>query len=133
FGPSFAKRSLTTGKGKFSAGFNWLHAGYDSIGGFDLTNGDLVTAKNAKNFPPGLPVAAPLKLDLSSHTTVGFATCGVTNDVDVGIVVPWIRVTMGADLRYLSASNVDVTPPGLLVIPRTSASGVGDIAVFGRY
>jgi hypothetical protein len=132
FGPSFAKRSLTTGKGKFSAGFNWLHAGYDSIGGLDLTNGDLLTVKNAKTLP-GLPAAGALSLDVSSHTTVGFATFGVTNDLDVGIVVPWTRVTMGADLHFLSASNVDITPPGVLVVPKTSASGVGDIAVFGRY
>src|SRR5258705_3142862 len=133
FGPTFAKRSLTTGKGKFSTEFNWLHANYDSVGGLDLRNGDLLTAKNQKNLP-GLPAAAALRLDLSSNTVVGFATYGLTNDLDIGIVVPWTRVTVGADVRYLSASNVDITPGGgLLIVPRTSASGVGDIAVFGRY
>jgi hypothetical protein len=45
FGPSFAERSLTTGKAKVSAGFNFLHAGYDSFGGYDLQNGDLRPAQ----------------------------------------------------------------------------------------
>jgi hypothetical protein len=132
FGPAFAQRSLTSGKGKISAGFNWLHADYSSVGGFDLSNGDLRTGKNPQNLP-GVPAAAPLKLDLSSDTLVGFATFGLTNDLDVGIVVPWVRVTVGADLWYVSATNIDVTPGGHLLVPRTSASGVGDIAVFGRY
>jgi hypothetical protein len=131
YGPTFAQRSLTTGKGKVSAGFNWLHADYNSVAGFDLTNGDLVLGKNAKNL---LPLSAPLRLDLSSNTIVGFATFGVTNDLDVGIVVPWVRVTMRADLGYVTPTNVDVTPGGhLLVVQETSASGVGDIAVVGRY
>src|SRR3954466_6475930 len=49
FGPSFAERSLTTGKAKFSAGFNVLHAGYDSFGGYDLQNGDLRPAQNVRS------------------------------------------------------------------------------------
>ncbi len=46
FGPAFAERSLTIGRGKFSAGFNWLHAGYDSLAGRDLKNGELRTAQS---------------------------------------------------------------------------------------
>ena len=131
FGPSFAERSLTAGKGKFSVGFNWLHANYNSIGGLDLLNGDLRTGQNAKNIPFDY---SPLKLDLSSDTIVGLAGFGVTKDFDIGIAVPWTSVTLDADLGLFTASNVDVTPGGhVLVVPRSSASGVGDIAIFGKY
>ena len=133
FGPAFAKRSLTAGKGKFSAGFTWLQAHYDSLGGLDLSNGDLRVVRNTKNVP--IPVdSTPLKLALSSNTIVSFASFGLTNDFDVGVIVPWVRLTLAADLGYLSASNVDLTPGGhLLVVPKTSASGVGDVGIFGKY
>jgi hypothetical protein len=41
FGPAFSERAVTIGKGKLSAGFNFLHRNYDSIdrldlGGFDV-------------------------------------------------------------------------------------------------
>jgi len=133
FGPEFARRSLTAGKGKFSVGFNWLHANYNSLGGQDLSNGDLLAVRNVKNLPISI-ASTPLKVDLSSDTFVSFATFGLTNDFDIGVVVPWVRITMAADLGYLSASNVDVTPGGhLLVVPKTSASGIGDIGILGKY
>jgi outer membrane putative beta-barrel porin/alpha-amylase len=73
-------------------------------------------------------------MDLSSDTIVGFASFGVTNNFDVGIAVPWVRIALDADLGLFSASGIDLTPGGhLLVVPRTSASGVGDVAVFGKY
>ena len=133
FGPTFAHRSLTGGKGKFSFGFNWLHADYGSLSGKNLTNGALRTGQNVQNFP--IPFAyATLKMDLSSDTVVGFASFGVTNNFDVGIAVPWVRITLDADLRLFSASGIDLTPPEhQLFVPRKNASGVGDVAVFGKY
>src|SRR6188508_365471 len=41
FGPVFAERALTAGKGKFSFGVTQLAATYDSFEGQDLANGDI--------------------------------------------------------------------------------------------
>src|SRR5262249_37758814 len=41
FGPAFAQRSLTAGRGRFSFGSNLLHAHYSSFDGQNLTNGEL--------------------------------------------------------------------------------------------
>ena len=41
FGPVFAERPLTAGKGKFSFGATQLHATYDSFEGQDLKDGDI--------------------------------------------------------------------------------------------
>lgn len=132
FGPAFARRSLTHGAGKFTAGFTWLHAQYDSLGDLNLSNGDLVAVRTSGT--PLLPASGPLRLDLESSTVAGFASFGVTNDFDIGIMVPWVQVTMGADLTYLTNDRVDITPGGhLLLVPRTTRSGVGDIAVSGKY
>ena len=87
YGPkTFGKRSLTIGKGKVSAGFNWLHAKYDSLGVSILSNGDLRPVKNVR-FAGGPATAAgsSLILDISSDTYVGFASYGLTDNIDVGV------------------------------------------------
>jgi hypothetical protein len=130
FGPTFADRSLTSGKGRLSVGLNWLHASYDSIAGMNLQNGEFLTARNAQT--PLFPISHGVTyLDVSSDTVVGFAAFGVSDNVDVGVVVPYIRVSMGAELRLFNAQNVEVTTP--LAMPKVDASGIGDMAMFAKY
>ena len=127
FGPAFAERSLTTGKAKISAGFNWLHASYNSFDGQDLKNGDFKPAQNIR----GLAQAySSLTLNLSTDTVVMYAHAGVTDDFDIGVAVPWIRVSMDAQGGFFSASGVRLAESPPLA---ASAAGVGDVAVFGKY
>lgn len=128
FGPAFADRSLTTGRGRVSAGFNWLHSSYGSIAGMDVDNGELLTARNAE--VPLLPIShGTTYLDVSSDTVVAFATVGVTNNVDVGVILPFVRVSLGAELRIF---NADI-PVASYAMPQMDASGIGDIGIFGKY
>ena len=39
FGPAFAERAVTQGRGKVSFGMNYLHSRYDSLDGKNLENG----------------------------------------------------------------------------------------------
>lgn len=137
FGPAFGKRSTTIGKGKASAGFNWLHAGYDSLGGFGLNNGDLRPVQNARELSEGGPAEisySSLRMNLSSDTYVAFGGYGLTNRLDVGVAIPWVRISLGADVGLYSPTDADLTPGGhLLVMPTTTASGLGDVAIFGKY
>ncbi len=41
FGPLFAERAATIGRGRFSAGFNYQHARYDQFEGSDLDDGTI--------------------------------------------------------------------------------------------
>lgn len=41
FGPAFAERAATAGKGRFSVGMNYLHASYDTLDGQGLEDGDI--------------------------------------------------------------------------------------------
>jgi hypothetical protein len=136
FGPAFGKRSTTIGKGKASVGFNWLHAGYDSLGGLGLTNGDLRPVQNARATPAQSEDVSytSLKWNLTSDTYVGFGGYGLTRDFDVGVAVPWVQISLDADVGLFDATGADLTPgKHLFVIPKTTASGLGDIAVFGKY
>jgi hypothetical protein len=140
FGPSFSRRSLTGGRARASWGVNWLHAGYDTLAGLSLHNGDLRIAQHASRLAvstqePDLPVDhTSLTLDLSSDTFVGFAMYGVARDLDVSIAVPIVRVALAGDVAFVDPAGRDITPGGhLLTLPRMSATGVGDIALTAKY
>jgi hypothetical protein len=129
FGPAFAERSLTAGRNKVSVGANWLRTSYDSLGGFNLSGDDLRLARNIR--APALDVSSTaMNLDLTTNTVVGFAQVGLTDSLDVGVVVPWVTVELAADGKFLSSSDSVL---GTVLIPETSASGVGDIGIFGKY
>jgi hypothetical protein len=129
FGPSFAERSLTTGRGKVSAGFNWLHASYDSFNDQDLDNFDFQPAQNIRGFADS-PAHTAIVLNFSTDTVVGYGHVGVTDSFDVGVAVPWIRVSMDGQGRIVGASGQTIATSTL---SETTSSGVGDIAVFGKY
>jgi hypothetical protein len=130
FGPAFSERSLTTGRAKVSAGFNVLHANYDSFGDANLKNGDLQPVRNLQS--PLTPISyTTLKLNLISDTVVAFGHAGVTDDLDIGVAIPWVRVKMDAEGSFFNAAGADLGQH--LLVPSTTSAGVGDIAIFGKY
>src|SRR5689334_1665934 len=129
FGPAFAERSLTTGRGKVSAGFNVLHAKYDSFNDQQLDNFDFRPAQNIQGFVVS-PAHSAVALDMSSTTVVGYAHIGVSDSVDVGLAVPWIRMKVAGDGRLVGSANQTV---GTSTLTETSSSGIGDVALYGKY
>lgn len=129
FGPAFGERSLTIGKGKFGAGFNWLHVGYDSLAGWDLRNGNLRTSQNVQIAGSEMSYVT-IQSNLSSDTIVGFANLGLTENLEVAVAVPWIRISLNADVAAFDSSGIDL---GHLALSQTSSSGLGDLAIVGKY
>ncbi len=147
FGPAFAERALTNGKGKLTFGVNTQYSNYSSFEGQSLDNGDVKFYLRHEDsgglFFEGDVVEAALDLDLSSSTTTAFANYGVSDRFDVALAVPIIRVSMNAriDAEVLPFSTPNV--PGIHVFPNGtknaafsssgSASGIGDVLVRTKY
>jgi len=131
FGPAFAERSLTTGKAKVSAGFNWLHARYTSFDDQNLRDGSFRPATNVHGFAP-LPAVSysSLTLNLSTDTLVMYGHVGVTDNFDVGVAVPWIRVSLDAQGGLFNSAGTNLAASS---IPASITSGIGDVAIFGKY
>jgi hypothetical protein len=150
FGPAFAERALTAGKGKVTFGMNYEHLSYSSLDGKDMQNGAIkfyldhqpLTGLNA--FAAGDEIEAALNLDIKSDTVAFFASFGVTNSFDVGIAVPIVRNSM--DLTYhatiLDFSTHDALPTLHRFANGTkqedltahgTATGIGDLVVRGKY
>lgn len=147
FGPAFAERALTNGKGKLTFGVNTQYSRYSSFEGQDLQNGDVKFYLRHEDvggfFFEGDLIEAALDLDLSSTTTTPFANYGLTDRLDLAVAVPIVRVSMNArvDATVLPLATPNI--PGIHAFPGGSksaalassgnASGVGDILVRGKY
>lgn len=157
FGSGFAERALTTGRGRWNVGFNFQRATYDSLEGKDLENGDIRVylahqdccgAANAPGTPPdpffeGDLVGNRLFLDMASSTFSAFLNYGVTDRLDVGVVVPVVTIDMDVRvnsriIRLATASNPAIhTFPGgedeRVTTESARAQGLGDLLLRGKY
>jgi hypothetical protein len=149
FGPAFAERAATNGKGRFSIGMNFLHASYNSLDGQNLEDGSIKfnlfhQQLNPPNFVEGDVIQAGLAMKLTSDTAALLLNYGVTDRFDVGFVLPIVRVNM--DLTY-QAKILDFSTAGVVPSPHVfsdgtkardftasgSASGIGDVVVRAKY
>jgi hypothetical protein len=149
FGPAFAERAATVGKGKVSFGMNYVHASYDTLDGESLQNGAikfnlLHQVLNPPSYVQGDVIQASLSMNLVTDTTAFFVNYGVSDRLDIALAVPIVRVNM--DLTYHAAILDFATH---VVSPTThtfadgskakdftssgSASGVGDVIVRAKY
>ncbi len=149
FGPAFAERAVTVGRGKWNFGTSYLRATYDSLEGRDLEGGDLKfflnhQALNPPSFVEGDVIQAALYVKVTNDTVAFFTNYGVTDKFDVGIAVPIVHV--GADLTYratiLDFATKTVSPTTHLFANGTkqqdftaqgSATGIGDIVLRTKY
>lgn len=149
FGPLFAERALTSGRGKLTLGSSYVHSTYDKFEGKDLDGGEIHTTLQHVDIPTinlhfeGDLIDAAFRLALKTDTFAMFANYGVTDRLDVGVVVPLQRVEMNAqiDLTILNiATTGDAVPShifsnGTLHETRTDggdASGIGDVVLRGK-
>jgi hypothetical protein len=109
FGPLFAERALTSGKGKVNFGINYSRATYDTFEGNSLKDGDLKLFLTHSDFNgdgshlvfwfEGDVIRADLFLNITSENSVLFANYGVSDRFDVGVSVPYVHVKLDARIH----------------------------------
>ena len=158
-GPIFAERGQTLGRGRTVVGIGRTSSHLSSLRGQDLNNIELFFTHENVNFPGcdstykgpcalmGIPelendvMQFKLALDLNLQVTSVYATYGLTDNFDVGLVLPIVSTSLHgrSDANFFpfggptSAHFFTGTPENpVLNASRTvegSAWGVGDIAV----
>jgi hypothetical protein len=105
FGPAFAERAITLGKGQTNIGFAFRSTSFDSFEGVKLDTGELSFIRQHNNccpatsnnpaqptdFDPAFErdlLQSNLSLDISSRASVFFATYGVTDTFDLDVDLP---------------------------------------------
>ncbi len=153
FGPIYAERADTIGKGRFNLGLNFSHFTFNDINNLSLRDGDLRLVfthedinHDGTNFQPffeGDVITAQLFLKIQSDITAFVLTYGVTDRFDIGAAIPLVSISIDAQTdatiqRLATAANPAIhTFVGggseATIKQSGSASGVGDVVLRGKY
>ena len=157
FGPLFAERALTAGKGKLTVGATYLRFKFDSLDGKSLEEGgysffikhvELGQPGDVLNNPflffEGDLIRADLFLSTTAETTTVFANYGVTDRLDVGLAIPYVRLSMDVRLHlHIDRLSTGSSPFLFHVFPNGgedadlrrsgSAHGFGDLVLRAKY
>jgi hypothetical protein len=124
FGPAFAQRALTSGRGKFTAGLSWNFVDFDEIAGDDLGGFVPFTSTGFANV---VPTRVDLGMQIKTSTASIFGTVGLTNRIDLGVVVPITSVSLKSDLKQTFPIGAPQTASS-----DQSATGLADMLVQGK-
>jgi hypothetical protein len=152
YGPAFAERALTAGRGTFSFGMNYQTARFDKFEGKTLDDGSIkfylkhidIAGPGVDLFFEGDLVETSVSLDAQTDTTAFLFNYGVTDRLDIGAALPIQRVSLSAsvlarvDRAATGASSPIHQFPGTdrdqrLQSSSGSATGVGDILLRSKY
>ena len=143
-GPILTDRAQTVGRHRFFLGFSASQFVFTDIDGTPLNNLPFSFAATALNPNTGSVLSTTYtteqtKLQFKIDQFIAVATFGLTNRIDLSVIVPTEYVSLGAT-TYNSESYIvnanDVLVFGPYSNPQTytsgTASGVGDITVNGK-
>src|SRR6478672_2871511 len=102
FGPVYAERADTIGKGKFNIGINYSHYTFDRIDDLALRDGDVRLVfthqdvnndmNNLEPFVEGDVITAALFVKIETDITALVVSYGVSDRLDIGLAVPLVSV-----------------------------------------
>lgn len=156
FGPIYADRADTIGKGKFAIGVNFSHFSFDRIDDLRLRDGDVQIVLTHQDLPPagcclrpffeGDVIVTRTFLKIQTDITAFTLSYGVTDRFDVGAAIPVVRVQIQARTEATIdklASGGSSSTVGIHRFPNGensetfeqsgSASGVGDVVLRAKY
>jgi hypothetical protein len=127
FGPLYLERALTSGAGQASFGFTFQYASFRSLDGNNLRDGDFVTVANQFRDEPAPFDVERLSLNITSRTATLAANVGVSDRIDLSVVVPLVQLE-------INGSRVNDYRGQSLLQARATAktTGFADIAVRGK-
>lgn len=128
FGTFFVERALMGGEGTGSFGMTATRAAYTRLNGYDLEDGSFTTVANQFRDETTAFDTESLSMQLSASTLTFFGNYGVTDNFELGVVVPVVRINLEGERInvYRGTAFVQSAATG-------TASGLADIAVRAKY
>ena len=155
FGPIYAERADTIGKGKSNLGLNYSHFDFNRINDLSLKDGDLRLVfqhKDVGKYIEGDVITANLSLKLTSDIVAFVMTYGVSDRFDIAAAIPIVKVGLSArtdaTIQRLATGPCPGGTPSCSDTPihrfpgdlssetfqdSGSASGVGDMVLRGKF
>jgi len=128
FGPFFTERSITAGRNQASLGLGYRSSTFDNIDGRDLRDGTLVSTASVLRGEAQPFDIETVALRIRTDTMTLTANYGVTDRLDIGGAIPFVRVSLQGERAdtYRGSRLVQATGSA-------SASGLGDIVMRAKY
>jgi hypothetical protein len=149
FGPAFAERAATIGRKQFNFGMTFQHSSYSALDGRSLGDGGIRfflphQQLTPASFVQGDVIEAQVNLKLSSDSSVFFVNYGVSDALDVSLVVPVNHVSMSLNYhaQILDFATHAVSPGTHVfsngsksedIASTGSATGIGDLLLRAKY
>ncbi len=122
FGPLFTERAQTIGKRRFLVGVSQSYLEFNQFDGDDLDSitlsqlGGLLPVEDSSEEFAGVTLISvagtdanlldvDLDLNIKEWVSTGYLTYGLTDRIDVGIVVPLMRIKMDASARTIESNE----------------------------
>lgn len=105
FGPIFAERPITVGRGKFNIGYNYAQYTFDTLDEIDMRDGEMNLVfqhqdfRNDGLFEPffeGDLITGTMFLNIDANIQTLVATYGAGNNFDLGIAIPFVEIDIEA-------------------------------------
>jgi hypothetical protein len=128
FGPIFAERAYTNGRGKINVALSFQHSSVDSIAGQPLSNLRDTFAMTIDGVR--YEDISSTSMKLTTDSTLLAATVGVTDRIDVGVVIPFVRTAISGTVAEQFTANGHVVPDlSTSSHAEGASSGVGDVVL----
>lgn len=124
FGPLFAERSATAGRGQWSLGMTLQVANYSELNDVDLDSGTIVTVANQFRDELQPFDVETLRLQIRSRTVTFLGTAGVADWLDISAAVPvvWLALEGQRTNTYRGQQLVQATGAA-------EVTGLADMAI----
>ena len=136
FGSMFAERPLTNGRKKLNVSLAYQHTTFDSVGGQPLSalqsTGPVDLLDSHDRVIGAGTLTFNSSLGVSIDRTTASASYGITDRVDVGLIVPFGRTQVSGSSSAVLVSSQGSELGRISVNPTGSSSGVGDITLRGK-
>ena len=128
FGAFFTERALTAGRWRVSFGLTASSSNFDRLNGRSLRDGTLVTIANRFRDEDAPFDTESLTLDVTTSTLTLLANVGVTDRLEVGAAVPFVRLTLDGERVNVYRGSTFVQAGAT-----ATASGVADTALRAKF
>ena len=148
FGPVFANRAETTGKGKLTLTTSYSRHTFDELDGVDLRNGELNGILGVALFNPNFVAATFGLISIREEVDADVFTLGglygVTDQIDVGLTLPVVHAKVKERVSLLATATCvpaggdtvqcgNVRPANVTETHTGEQTGLGDLVLRGKY
>lgn len=128
FGGFFIERALTPGHGRASFGISASASTFDRLDDEDLEAGTLLTIANRFRDEAAPFDTETLKLDVRSSSLTAYASVGITDRLEIGGAVPFVKLTIEGERVNVYRGSTFLQSSGT-----ATASGIADSVLRAKY